>query len=153
MRRPLTLIISMLMACLLFGAAVSNAKSVKNASVVSSPTVTLEHWKNTPKEERYSFLLGVISMLEIERAWQGSDTMPVSQTLVPTWTKGLMNVTIQQMDDSLMLYAKNNPSMGDRSVFEALGRIYVMPKMSKAERTQSLRRYQTLSSHYWSQQR
>lgn len=115
------------------GAGKSLDKQVADSSAVHFPFIQLHHWKNTPAPERHAFLAGFVSMLELERLWQGPNALPVNRSVVGTWVKGLSNVTLRDMDASLNQYIKTHPNDMDKSVLEILGLVYVRPKLSMEE--------------------
>ena len=117
-----------------------------SVSAVHFPAVQLKHWKNSTTQERRAFLMGFVSMLELERAWQGKSALPVGQSTVSTWVRGLSGVTIPEMDNALSKYIAENPGAGERTVLETLGRIYVRPKMSSEERDSASKRYDLLKT-------
>ncbi len=112
------------------------------------PVVTLDMWKNSTDQERRAFLMGFVSMLEMENAWQGKNPLPVEQSTVSTWVRGISGVTIPDMDGALNDYIARNPKAGDRSVLMVLGRIYVTPKLSRNERDSAAKRYDVLKADF-----
>lgn len=115
-------------------------------SAISVPAVQLKHWKDSTVQERHSFLMGFIGMLEIERAWQGKNELPITQSTVSSWCRGLVGVTIPEMDNALNTYIMEHPKAMERTVIETLGRIYVRPKLSKSERDDAAKRYDVLKA-------
>jgi len=126
------------------GTAQTSSRDAADVSAVYFPSVQLKHWQNTPSAERYAFLVGFLSMLEMERAWQGPELLPVNQSTVATWVRGLSSVTLRDMDTAVNQYIATHPNEGERSVVEVLGRIYVRPKMTRAEREMAGARYEQL---------
>ncbi|MCC8194957.1 MAG: hypothetical protein LIP28_09965 [Deltaproteobacteria bacterium] len=139
--------------CALFAitASVALAQQQRGSGTVSAisvPAVQLKHWKNSTVQERRAFLMGFLSMLEMEHTWQGKDGLAVAQSTVPTWWRGLAGVSIPEMDDALNQYIAAHPNAMDRTVIEALGRIYVRPKLSKNEREDAAKRYDVLKAGF-----
>ncbi len=132
--------------------AVSAAQSLSgkagSVSAPALPTVTLKMWQNSTTQERRAFLLGFMSMLELEHAWQGKSAMPIEQSTVSTWVRGLAGVSIPDMDNALNAYIAQRPKAVDRSVLEVLGRIYVRPKLSQKERDDAAKRVDVLKADY-----
>ena len=122
--------------------------SAEKGAVEYLPVITLKDWQNSTVQERRAFLIGFVSMLQAEYAWQGADVLPVSQSTVSTWMRGLSGVTIPQMELALHDYIAKRPGKLDRSVIEALGRMYVKPKLSKEERAVSEKRVDVLKAQY-----
>lgn len=120
-------------------------RELETITVVSVPDVSLEHWRNTPLDERYAFLLGFISMLEMERAWQGQYPLSIEQSTVGGWTRGLSGVSLQNMNIALDRFISAHPNQLNMNVLEALGRIYVRPKLTKAEQEAGAAHYRAVS--------
>lgn len=112
------------------------------------PVITLDVWKNSTDQERRAFLMGVVTVLEMESAWQGKNSLPIEQSIVPTWVRGLSGVTIPEMDNALNEYMLKNPKAGDRSVLMVLGRLYVRPKLSQTERDAAAKHYDALKAGF-----
>lgn len=127
-------------------AASAQNASVSNAS--SLPMVQLSHWQNSTTQERHAFLMGFVSMVQVESAWQGKNSLPVEQSTTATWMRGLSGVSIQQMDAALNTYIAEHPKAMDKSVIETLGYIYVRPKLSKQERDSAAKRYEVLKAEF-----
>lgn len=108
------------------------------------PPLTLQHWQESAKNEKLAFLFGVASMIELEKEWQGDNPLPLSKSLNHTWVRGLAGVSLTDMLASLDNYAKENPSLAQMHVMEALGRIYVRPKLTEAEIKQTQKKTRAL---------
>ncbi|MDL2209311.1 hypothetical protein LJC26_00695 [Desulfovibrio sp. OttesenSCG-928-O18] len=113
-------------------------------SAVYFPAVQLKHWKDSTQQERFAFLAGFVSMLELERSWQGKESLPVTQSIVGTWVRGLSGATLKNMDDAVNKYIAAHPQNLDKSVLEVLGKIYVRPKMTKDEQRLAADRYEKI---------
>lgn len=120
--------------------------SAEKGSVDQLPVITLKDWKDSTAPEQRAFLAGLVNMLQMEYAWQGKNELPIGQSTVSTWMRGLSGVTIPQMKLALDEYISKRPEKLDRSVLEALGRIYVKPRLSKEERAISEKRVEELKA-------
>ena len=129
-------------------AAKSTAKKAADVSAVYFPSVQLKHWKNSTSDERFAFLAGFVSMLEVERAWQGNDLLPIKESTVGTWVRGLSGVTLKDMDMAVNEYIATHPNDLERNVVEVLGRLYVRPKMTAGERKTAGARYDVLKTGF-----
>lgn len=114
------------------GAAQSVANKAEQIPGPQTPTVTMRDWKNSTADERYSFLAGFSTMLELERGWQGDSPLPIKQSLIGSWAKGLANVSIRQMDAAIAEYSAANADDADRLVVDFLWYHFVQPKIGKA---------------------
>lgn len=107
----------------------------------SYPSFTMEHWKYSSKEEKMAFLFGFLSALEMEKEWQRGKFLPISKSTVGSWIKGLDGMTLDQIRESLDAYLEQNPDKKGMNVIEVLGRMYVRPKMTPAERKEAADHY------------
>lgn len=88
-------------------------------------------WRNSTTEERYSFLAGFCTMLELERAWQGENLLPIKQSLIGSWADGLSGVSIREMDEAVNNHLQSEETSDDRLVVDFLWYHFVQPKISK----------------------
>lgn len=121
--------------------------SVSRSGTVECPRVTLAHWKASSHDERMSFLLGFVTMLEMERFWQGNKSLNANQSLNGMWARGLSGVTLDQMRASVDQYVVEHPDQEDMSVVGVLAKTYVQPKMTAAERRQADEHYSRLKKN------
>lgn len=122
-----------------------NGDSISTASL---PVVLLKHWKNSSITERHAFLMGFVSMIQMEYAWQGKKPLPVKSSTAASWMRGLDGVTIQKMDTALNDYIDNHPDSMEKTVIEILGRLYVRPKLTDKERDIAAKRVEILKTEY-----
>lgn len=101
--------------------------------VVAFKGPQLKDWQNASENERYSFLVGVVTMFEAEREWQSPKMLPVRQSAIGLWAKGLMGVTFKDMHDAINAYIVENPGDMDEQVLIVLGRIYVRPAITEQD--------------------
>lgn len=142
------LISAVLIVMLAVPAAVSAeglAKDTVRDADAFSP-VQLRHWKNSPQNERYAFLIGFFSILELEHAWQGKQALPISQSINSSWVRGLSGKTLQEISAAVDQYYHFNPGAEDTPVVEVIGRIYVKPVLTEAERKAAAARYDKLKA-------
>ena len=133
--------IGMCMVCAPGFAKEPGSDSTIDKTVVSFKAPQLKDWQNAAENERYAFLIGVVAMFEAEREWQSPKMLPVKQSTIGVWNKGLTGVTFRDMHDAIDAYIKAHPEAMDEQVLMVLGRIYVAPVMTDAERTQAKARY------------
>ena len=55
---------------------------IKNEAVADTPVVTLQRWQNAEENERYAFLVGFVTMLDIEHSWQGDNPRPSKESII-----------------------------------------------------------------------
>lgn len=117
-------------------------------SLLAVPVVTLENWKHSTEDERYSFLVGFMSMLDIEQAWQGYPPLPVSKSINGFWIRGLSGVSVQEIRTSLDNYITAHPDEMNRPVLEIIGRLYIGPKLTEAEKKAANARYKLIKGNF-----
>lgn len=111
---------------------------------IAAPVVTLKTWQDSTENERAAFLIGFMSMVDIERAWQGEPGLSVAQSTTGMWVKGLKGVSLPQLIKSVSDYITANPGSMDESVLEVIGKIYVSPQLSKTEKKAASDRYSVI---------
>ena len=106
-------------------------EALVHSQVTSAPVVTLKLWQDSSPNERYAFLIGFVSMLELEKEWQGDKPVPFKQSLVHAWVKGLDGITVKDMYMDIENHIKANPTDMNRPVIQVLWDDMVQPKMSE----------------------
>lgn len=129
--------IGALLAPCVYGTPGHTAPALGGQEVLSLPALTLQDWQASAKNEKLAYLFGIASMIELEKEWQGAKPLPISKSLNQTWVRGLDGVSLDAMRVGLDKFATNNPALSQMSVLEALGRIYVRPKLSETERREA----------------
>ena len=130
------------------GVMAANAEKTADQKVVGLSPVQMQHWQNSTQNERYSFLIGLFSMMDMERVWQGKKELPVSQSINGTWVRGLYGKTLEEVGRALDQYALDNPREKEKPVLEVLGEIYVKPVLTKAEREAASDRYTKVKAEW-----
>ena len=98
-----------------------------------SPAVRLREWKSSTDDEQRAFLFGFVTMLELEKEWQGKKPVSPSRSLISCWTKGLNGVSPRQMGKTIDAYVAAHPEDNDMQVVEILWFQYVHPKLTPQE--------------------
>ena len=109
-----------LAAALIFGAALAAPVSsfaeeepirgeIKGTDVEATPVVTLHNWQNAAENERYSFLIGFVSLLDIEHSWQGEHPRPYKESLIDCWYQGLKGMTYKELYAVIENYIAAHP--------------------------------------------
>jgi hypothetical protein len=99
---------------------------------ITIPLVALKHWKDSTPGERYSFLIGFVTMLELEKECQGRDgreLLPFEQSLIGAWVRGFENRPLAEIYNGLNRYIAGNPSDLDRPVAEVMWFLFAQPRM------------------------
>ncbi len=110
---------------------------VANVEAVHCPPLTLKDWVASSSQEQYAFLFGFVTMLEMEKEWQGEKPLPLSRSLVHSWVNGLAGVTLREMHKTIEDYIVAHPEDQTRNVVEVLGHAYVRPKLTPAMREEA----------------
>lgn len=126
---------------------VQAADSLATFEAVNCPVVRLEHWSNSSHNEKLSLLLGFASLLEMEKEWQGRSPLPIKQSTIGTWVRGLAGNTLGQMVESVDAYVAQHPEQMETPVFEVLGRIYVHPILTREEKAVAEKRVREIKAH------
>lgn len=132
-------------ACMVCGPGFAQAPAgVADKPVVAFTAPQLKDWQAASENERYAFLIGLAAMLDAEREWQGEKMLPIKQSSIGMWSKGLTGVTFREMHDAVNAYIAQNPDTMDDQVLAVLGRIYVGPNLTEKEKAQAKARYQQI---------
>lgn len=132
----LTVLLSM--PCMLWGCSGSREEPLSGEANPDDsgefvvPLVTVKHWKDSNPGERYSFLIGFLTMLELEKEWQSKDGRPVlpfEQSLIGAWARGVENRPLTEIYSDLNRYAANNPGDLGRPVAEVMWFLFAQPRM------------------------
>ncbi len=108
----------------------SSLVATAQAKETTIPPVRLEDWKKSTQAEQRAFLLGLATMLELEKEWQGKHPLPLKQSLVNSWTQGLNGVTFTQLTEFIDEYSTQHPDELDKQVVEILWFKYVQPHVT-----------------------
>ncbi len=99
-----------------------------------APVVTLEHWRDSTPGERYAFLIGFVTMLELEKEWQGRDgrgVLPFEESLVGGWAEGLAHRPLTEIYNGLNGYLAGHPGDLERPVAEVMWFLFVRPRQTE----------------------
>ncbi|UQZ88179.1 hypothetical protein C4J81_02715 [Deltaproteobacteria bacterium Smac51] len=112
--------------------AQKSGKEIVTTKIADSPIlVKMSHWKESTPSQRYSFLIGFITMLDLESEWQAPNPLPFKQSLTSAWMRGLKNKSLQDIYNGLNEYMTNNPTQLDRPVAEVMWFTFVQPTMTE----------------------
>jgi len=114
----------------------------KQTEALDVPVLTLKDWQDSSKSEKMSFLYGFVTMIGLEREWQGHQALPIRQSINSTWAKGLEGLTISEICKAVDAYAVEHPDQSDRAVLSVMGQLYVRPKMNDADRKAAAKRWE-----------
>lgn len=112
----------------------------------SVPVVTLEHWRDSTPNERYAFLIGFVTMLEMEKEWQGDKPLTIGYSITASWVRGLAGKTLGDLSKALDDYIAQHPDDTESSVIGVLGRIYVSPALTPAEKEEARAHYRQIKA-------
>ena len=106
------------------------APQIKNEDVTTSQIVTLKRWQNANEDERYSFLVGFMSMLDIEHSWQGDKPLPYSKSLIDCWYQGLKGMTYKEVYAAIENYIATHPGDLELPLPQVIWFELVQPKVA-----------------------
>lgn len=89
-------------------------------TVDPAPLVTGKQWTDSDASHKKAYLLGVANLLEVERAYQERRKLNDTQTLVPRFSTGLQNQTLDSVRQALDNWYAANPTKLDRPVLDTL---------------------------------
>ena len=125
--------IIVIVAMLFFVGFYAKAYAQINGGTTSAPVVTLKLWSDSSEQEQYAFLAGFVSMIELEKEWQGQKSiLALEQSMVGSWAKGMDGMTLKTIRNSVNKYVAKNPNEMDKLVLEVLWRDLVQPKLRNA---------------------
>ena len=84
------------------------------------PVITGEHWVNATPEERLAFIAGLTTMIELEKEVQGDMPQPPQKSLIPSWVKGLSQLTLKDIVAALDGVFAKKPELKAKPVVEVL---------------------------------
>jgi hypothetical protein len=108
------------------------------AGSAEAPLVTLAHWRDSTPNERYAFLIGFITMLELEKEWQGRarpGLLPMEQSLVRPWVDGFAGRPLAEIYSGLGRHLSDHPGDLERPVAEVMWFVFVQPRLDKKTRS------------------
>ena len=123
---------------------VEAAEVLSSVQAVSCPAAKLTHWQASTEHEKLTFLFGFVTMLELEREWQGKTPLPIRQSINGSWAKGLAGKTLGDLSGALDDYVAQNPNKLEETVVGTLGRLFVVPEMTDKEKADAKRHYQQI---------
>lgn len=112
--------------------APENAASQQAVEAAGVPLVTMKHWRDSTSGERYSFLIGFVTMLELEKEWQGRDDgeiLPFDKSLVASWVAGFAHRPLFEIYNELNKHLADHPGELERQVAEVMWFIFVQPRL------------------------
>lgn len=98
------------------------------------PLVTMRHWKESTPGERYAFIIGFVTMLELEKEWQGRDgygLLPFERSLVGDWVEGFAHRPLSEIYNGLNAYLAAHPGDQDRPTAEVMWFTFVKPRLDQ----------------------
>ena len=111
-----------------------SSESIMAAAQPSVPLVTMDHWKNSTPGERYAFLIGFITMLELEKEWQGRDGQEIlsfEESLVPRWVEGLTHRPLAEIYNGLNRHVSDSPDELHRPLVEVMWFNFIEPGLNE----------------------
>ena len=110
-----------------------NVHAANDGKTGGAPIITLKLWSDSSEQEQYAFLAGFVSLLELEKEWQGQKgILPLKQSMVGSWGMGMDGMSLKAIRGIVNNYIANNPNEKDKLVLEVLWRECVQPKIKEA---------------------
>lgn len=97
------------------------------------PLVTGEHWTLSTEQSKRVYLIGIANAYQVEQAYQGDNPAFASQTVVPSFAKGLKGQTLDSVRATLNRWYAEHPDQLKRPVIEAIWYEIVQPQLKTAK--------------------
>lgn len=133
----LTLVLTFALMAVLPGVSMAQkrGKEFITTPIADSPIlVKMSDWKDSGPRQRYAFLVGFMSMLDLENEWQAANNktpLPFKQSLVSSWAQALESKSLQEIYRGLNRYLKENPGQLDKPVTEVMWFTFVQPTIQE----------------------
>lgn len=118
----------------------------KQAEAQDVAGLTLAEWQKSSQEAKLSFLYGFVTMLMWENTWQGDNVLPISQSSISIWARGLKDERILDICKAIDQYAAEFPNQSELNVLAVMSKLYVRPMMNDAERKAAYERWKEVKS-------
>lgn len=115
----------LLVSLIVFGALCLDATQALAKREV--PLVTGEHWIKASNGEKLSYLLGMATIIELEKEYQGEK--PIPESLNYKLVKGLHDHSLQEIKQHLDTYYQQHPDKQQRPVVEVIWYELVSPDL------------------------
>ncbi len=116
------------------GTSALETSSISETKTKEFPIVTLRHWQDSTPNERYAFLIGFVTMLELEKEWQvreGEGVLPFELSLAGAWAEGFAARPLTEIYNSINGYIISNPEDLDKPTAEVMWFEFVQPLRDK----------------------
>jgi hypothetical protein len=97
----------------------------------SVPIVTGEQWTTSSDEAKKAYLVGIVNLLEVERAYYGGNASANSQNIASRFEKGMQGQTLDSVRQGLDNYYAANPTKIQHPVIETIWFEMVLPGLKK----------------------
>ena len=101
------------------------------ARAQSVPIVTGEQWTTSSDEAKKAYLVGIVNLLEVERAYYGGNASASSQNIASRFEKGMQGQTLDSVRQGLDNYYAANPTKIQHPVIETIWFQMVLPGLKK----------------------
>ena len=117
----------------LFAACMTLALAAGSAHAQEIPVVTGEQWSKSTEQVKKAYLVGIVNLLQVERAYQAANPPAATQSLIPRAVKGLQGQTLDSVQKKLDSWYAANPTKLQRPVIETIWFEIVVPGSPKAK--------------------
>ena len=97
------------------------------------PLATGEHWTKSTAQIKKAYLVGIANLLQIERAYYGSDPPTDAQSLVPRFVRGVEGQTLDSVRETLDKWYQAHPDQLARPIIETIWFEVVMPELRRGK--------------------
>ena len=97
-----------------------------------TPLVTGEHWTKSSEQVKRVYLIGIVNLLQIERAYYGNNPPSDEISIVPRFVKGVEGQTIDSVQRTLDKWYAAHPDQLSRPVLDTIWFEIVVPGLRKS---------------------
>lgn len=101
------------------------------ARAATVPIVTGEQWATSSDEAKKAYLVGIANLIDIERAYYGTNRPSDAQSFVPRFARGMQGQTLDSVKTGLDTWYAANPGQLQRPVIETIWFEMVLPGLQK----------------------
>jgi hypothetical protein len=96
------------------------------------PMVTGQNWKDTDRDAKLAFLLGIATMVKVEQNLIGDPPPPGTVSFAPAIAKGVGDMSLTEIMNRIDTFFADNPESMDKPVVEVIWEDIVIPQLEAA---------------------
>lgn len=96
-----------------------------------TPLVTGEQWTKSSEDVKKAYLIGIVNLAQVERAYAGNTQPSDAQSILPRLAKGMQGQTLDSVREGLNRWYAANPGKLQRPVLETIWFEMALPGLKK----------------------